>query len=162
MTRPSSLLRGGLVAACAVLCASPGEPLGPPEARAANPVVIVSLRAGQDPEPVAREATRRWGGRIRHIYRAALSGFAAELPSGAAMALARDPRVLAVEPDRPVRLVASGSQATPRWGLDRVDQRDLPRDLGYAWGACGECLADLNADGVVDGADLGVLLGAWG
>jgi hypothetical protein len=24
------------------------------------------------------------------------------------------------------------------------------------------CIADLNADGIVNGADLGILLGAWG
>jgi len=43
-----------------------------------------------------------------------------------------------------------------------VDGADLALVLG-AWGACAaSCEADLNADGVVDGADLGLLLGAWG
>jgi len=43
-----------------------------------------------------------------------------------------------------------------------VDGADLGLLLG-AWGACdGDCPADLNADGVIDGADLGTLLGAWG
>jgi hypothetical protein len=39
-------------------------------------------------------------------------------------------------------------------------------DLGVmlsAWGNCtGGCAADLNRDGVVNGADLGVMLSAWG
>jgi formylglycine-generating enzyme required for sulfatase activity len=38
-------------------------------------------------------------------------------------------------------------------------------DLGQlvaAWGPCESCAADLNANGVVDGADLGVQLGNWG
>ncbi|MBM4111399.1 MAG: hypothetical protein FJ254_08610 [Phycisphaerae bacterium] len=38
-------------------------------------------------------------------------------------------------------------------------------DLGFllgAWGACSGCAADLNDDGSVDGADLGLMLGAWG
>ncbi|MDG2030210.1 MAG: hypothetical protein P8J45_04315 [Phycisphaerales bacterium] len=32
------------------------------------------------------------------------------------------------------------------------------------WGMCTseECPADFNGDGIVDGADLGILLGAWG
>lgn len=37
-------------------------------------------------------------------------------------------------------------------------------DLGLllaGWGACPGCPADLNGDGVVDGSDLGILLGAW-
>lgn len=38
-------------------------------------------------------------------------------------------------------------------------------DLGFmlaAWGPCAGCPADLNGDGVVNGADLGLLLAAWG
>jgi len=44
-----------------------------------------------------------------------------------------------------------------------VNGADLGLLLG-AWGACPgtPCPADLNADGVVNGADLGLLLGAWG
>lgn len=44
-----------------------------------------------------------------------------------------------------------------------VDGADLGLLLG-AWGPCGgsPCAADQNSDGVVDGADLGLLLGAWG
>lgn len=44
-----------------------------------------------------------------------------------------------------------------------VDGADLGILLG-AWGPCSgsPCAADLNADGAVDGADLGSLLGAWG
>ncbi len=37
-------------------------------------------------------------------------------------------------------------------------------DLGLllsSWGRCAGCPADLNLDGIVDGADLGLLLGAW-
>jgi hypothetical protein len=41
-----------------------------------------------------------------------------------------------------------------------VDGADLGVLLG-SWGPCGGCPADLNGDGVVDGADLGQLLGAW-
>ena len=38
-------------------------------------------------------------------------------------------------------------------------------DLGLlllSWGPCNRCDADLTSDGVVDGADIGVLLIAWG
>lgn len=41
-----------------------------------------------------------------------------------------------------------------------VDGADLGILLS-AWGECVECAADLNGDGVVDGADLGMLLSAW-
>lgn len=42
-----------------------------------------------------------------------------------------------------------------------VDGGDLGSMLGQ-WGACPGCEADLNQDGVVDGNDLGALLGLWG
>ena len=42
-----------------------------------------------------------------------------------------------------------------------VDGADLGLLLG-AWGPCLDCPADLNGDGNVDGADLGLLLGNWG
>lgn len=46
---------------------------------------------------------------------------------------------------------------------DVVNGEDLGILLG-AWGPCGtsDCIADLNDDTVVDGADLGILLGRWG
>ncbi len=42
-----------------------------------------------------------------------------------------------------------------------VNGGDLGSLLGQ-WGACPGCLGDLNDDGSVDGDDLGALLGAWG
>jgi protocatechuate 3,4-dioxygenase beta subunit len=42
-----------------------------------------------------------------------------------------------------------------------VDGADLGALLA-AWGTCSGCAADLNADGAVDGADLGALLAVWG
>ncbi len=42
-----------------------------------------------------------------------------------------------------------------------VDGDDLGSLLG-SWGQCFSCDADLNGDGVVDGDDLGSLLGSWG
>lgn len=42
-----------------------------------------------------------------------------------------------------------------------VDGADLGILLG-SWGPCAGCLADFGMDGIVDGADLGILLGSWG
>lgn len=42
-----------------------------------------------------------------------------------------------------------------------IDAADLAILLG-AWGPCGACPADLDQDGVVGGPDLAILLGAWG
>ena len=47
-------------------------------------------------------------------------------------------------------------------GDSKIDGADLGLLL-LGWGTCGNpCPADLDANGVVDGADLGTLLSVWG
>ncbi len=105
-------------------------------APAASPVAtyIVTLQEGTVPAPVAGRAARL-GGRIAHVYTAALDGFAVSLPTGLADRLRTLPGVLAVEQDRPVALSATQSPAT--WGLDRTDQRTLPLSGSFTYTATG-------------------------
>jgi len=73
-----------------------------------------------------------------HVYGAALKGFAAELSESQVAALRADPRVAYVEPDAEVKLFTSGVQTTLySWGLDRIDDVDLPLDNSYGWGSDG-------------------------
>ena len=46
-------------------------------------------------------------------------------------------------------------------GDDSVGGADLGLLLA-AWGSCAGCPEDLNGDGLVNGADIGLILAAWG
>jgi subtilisin family serine protease len=96
---------------------------------------IVSLAPGSVADPVAQLAATRLGASVDHVYTAALTGFAVTLPTTEAARLTGLPGVAAVEPDRPVRLTTTESEAP--WDLDRVDQRALPLSSSYSYTATG-------------------------
>jgi chitodextrinase len=97
---------------------------------------IVVLRGEVVDVPgVARELVARHGGSLRFTYQAALKGFSASISADAAAAVARDPRVAYVEQNQVVRIITEQTGAT--WGIDRIDQRDLPLSTTYVYNATG-------------------------
>jgi subtilisin family serine protease len=74
--------------------------------------------------------------KLGHVYAFALDGFSATLTEEQMIRLARDKRVKYVEPDQVITI--SGSQSNATWGIDRVDQRDLPLNKLYTWTATGD------------------------
>lgn len=98
---------------------------------------IVTLRRGSAEAPAESERlVRGQSGRIRQHFGRALRGYSAEVPVARSQAfiesLRRNPEVLAVELDQPLRLRQTIQSAAP-WGLDRSDQRSLPLSGGFSY-----------------------------
>ncbi len=97
---------------------------------------IVVLResavGAQGVESLVGSLAGRHGATVRHTYQHAVRGFAGTMSAAAARALAADPAVARVEQDAAVSAV--GTQPNPpSWGLDRIDQRNLPRDNSFTY-----------------------------
>jgi subtilisin family serine protease len=111
------------------------RPLGATSAPAAYIVVLKDTVASA--AAVANEHATANGFRPDFVYSHALKGYAAKLPAAALERVKQDPRVEYVEADA-VNQVQT-TQVTPigLWGLDRIDQRNLPLSSTYSYTSTG-------------------------
>ncbi len=112
--------------------AAGGPSVPTPSASVSGGGYIVVLKEGANPRSVAALL----GITPRFVYTAAINGFAARtLNQGQLNALRHNPGVAYVEPDAPAQLMTTQSPVT--WGLDRIDQRDLPLSNSFTYNYTG-------------------------
>jgi len=98
-------------------------------------IVVLKDSSSGAAQDNAKQRVRDRGGKVRREYGSVIKGFAAKLSDKALAEVRSDPAVDFVEPDRVVTLDATQSNAT--WGLDRIDQRNLPLNTAYSYNTTG-------------------------
>ncbi|MFN8648062.1 MAG: S8 family serine peptidase [Gemmatimonadales bacterium] len=95
---------------------------------------IVLFKKGKfaDVGAEARRIVSGESGRMLFVYDKATHGFAADLSDAAIERLRRNPNISLIEQDGVVKLDATQAP-TPSWGLDRIDQANLPLNNSYTY-----------------------------
>ncbi len=119
--------------------------------RVANPIagsyIVVlkedAVRGRGGPAPAAVEhaavdLAARFNLKMQRVYGHALPGFAVVANENSIRRLINDPRVEYVEEDG--MSYTSGTQSSAPWGLDRVDQRNLPLNGSYVYDYVGSAV----------------------
>jgi hypothetical protein len=130
------LVTAAVLAACTdTPVAGPDDPPLPDASLAADAaddryIVVFDDRVGA-PDELTDQLVRAFGGTVHFRYLHALKGFAATLPEAALDGIGRNPSVRYIEPDGIATV--DGDQNAPSWGLNRIDENDLPMDGFYHW-----------------------------
>ena len=133
VSAPVALAQGAIPATnpAASYPATPSRPI-------AGRYIVVFKASVSNPAAAVAQTMNGSGGQLLHTYSNAIKGFAANLPDAALPGIRNNPSVSYVEQDSTVmanQTTSPQSQAT--WGLDRIDQADLPLNGQYKFNNSG-------------------------
>ncbi|MFE2646125.1 S8 family serine peptidase [Streptomyces nigra] len=133
-TAATAVLAAGLVTALPAAAAPEGRVQYAGAANAVADSYIVTLKADQarSGSKSARALVERYGAGIERTYRKALNGYEVEASEAEAERLAADPAVASVVQNRTFHVEAT-QPSPPSWGLDRIDQKNLPLNSSYTY-----------------------------
>jgi subtilisin family serine protease len=125
----------GVAAVAVVAAVFVGSGSAQSRASAGGDYIVVLKPDVADVAGVVGQQEKQHGFKAKFVYSHALKGYASKLPPGLVDKLSQDPRVDYIEADG----VASvdTTQASPPWGLDRIDQASLPLSLTYSYTSTG-------------------------